>query len=197
MQWGRSPVLPLLAWRLSLPARPTDNFLIYGPVLIYRPLQLDRVCCDRATVIQCSTLAHTAGTAGSASAAADDVGASSSAKFVTWTSRHTLSVSWKVIQSSAYLRERTCNLLLLLFFLPDLGRLPISQDKAKANRLTVQGYQCSGEKDPSNTGEAADRLDGDNNWMELSSVGRNGASNSKRHSQLQAQLLAPVGLQKP
>ena len=85
MQWGHSPELVLLAWRLSLTARPTDIFVKYGPVLI--PLQLDGVCCDRATMVQCSSLVHTAGTAGGASAAADDAGASSSAKVVTWTSR--------------------------------------------------------------------------------------------------------------
>lgn len=57
--------------------------LINGPVLIYGPLQLDTACCTRERMVQSLSFVHTAGTTGGDSAAADDVGASSSAKFVT------------------------------------------------------------------------------------------------------------------
>lgn len=86
MQWGRSPVLPLLALRLSLPARPTDSCVILGPG------QAKTACCDRAAEIRWFDYVHTVGTAGGASAAAADADAPSSAKFVTWTRRRVLSM---------------------------------------------------------------------------------------------------------
>ena len=93
MQWGHSPVLLPLALRLSLPARPTDSCVKFGPG------QASTACCAET---RCFRKVHTVGTAGAASAAAADVDASSSAKFVTWTSRRVLSTRHQIWSLQPY-----------------------------------------------------------------------------------------------
>lgn len=99
MQWGHSPVLLLLALCLFLPARPKDSCVILGPG------QASTACCDGAAETRCVDKVHTVGTAGAASgaaAAAGDVDASASAKFVTWTSRRVLSTRYRFRSLQCY-----------------------------------------------------------------------------------------------